>query len=61
MNDRIRLPSDLSRCNGVDGENKCETCKRKAQIQHDDESRWFPYTYPAVRGGRCEFWIQEES
>lgn len=59
MVERQALPSDMSRCDGDATEWKCQACKRRAQLEHDDQKRWFPRMTPQVVKGQCLYWIAE--
>ena len=60
---RATLPSDMSRCHGDHGENqgaRCRDCARREQMQHDDETRWFPVMFARPRAdGSCPYWMRE--
>lgn len=60
---RATLPSDMSRCHGDNGANpgsRCRDCARREQLQHDDESRWFPVMFARPRAdGSCPYWLGE--
>lgn len=60
---RATLPSDMSRCHGDNGANPgalCRDCARREQLQHDDESRWFPVMFARPRAdGSCTYWLGE--
>jgi hypothetical protein len=36
------LPSDVSRCIGVEADAACLSCARRRQIERDDPARWYP-------------------
>ncbi len=60
---RATLPSDMSRCQGDNGANpgaRCRDCARREQLQHDDETRWFPVMFARPRAdGSCPYWLRE--
>jgi len=60
---RATLPSDMSRCHGDNGANagaRCHDCARREQLQHDDETRWFPVMFARPRAdGSCSYWLRE--
>lgn len=61
--ERATLPSDMSRCQGDNGANpgaRCRDCARREQLQHDDETRWFPVMFARPRAdGSCPYWLRE--
>jgi len=60
---RATLPSDVSRCHGDSGANtgvRCRDCARREQLQHDDDTRWFPVMFARPRAdGSCVYWLRE--
>lgn len=61
--ERATLPSDISRCQGDNGANpgaRCRDCARREQLQHDDETRWFPVMFALpLADGSCPYWLRE--
>jgi hypothetical protein len=60
----MSLPSDMARCAGYDGEQKCESCARSQQLAADEAAnppRWSVHMSPAIQDGCCVFWIEGES
>lgn len=54
------IESDISRCNGVNTESKCDGCARLQQIALDDHNKWFPYMSAQINSGICQFFIKVE-
>lgn len=60
----MKLYDDIARCAGLEGDQQCNSCARKHQIERDEAQTtkcWYAYMQPKTEAGNCQFYIPERS